>query len=113
MTNREFFETVVNANINEEITAYATEQIEKMNARNEKRRTTLSKTQLENIEIGKTVLEKMELETVYTAKEIAEMVSISTQKANAVMKMLVVNNSVENLEVKNGNRLINGYKVKE
>lgn len=38
MTNREFYTAVINANINDELTEYATAEIEKLDATNAKRR---------------------------------------------------------------------------
>ncbi len=113
MTNREFFEVIVNTNINEEITAYASQQIQKLDERNEKRRTTLSKTQQENLKIGEQIIEQMETDTIYTASQIGQTQNITPQKTTAIMKQLAKNGRVEIVEVKNGNRLINGYKIKE
>ena len=47
MTNREFYTAIVNSDLNDEMKAFATEAIEKLDARNAKRANTLSKTQKE------------------------------------------------------------------
>ena len=48
MNNREFLTAVANANISEEITAKANEELGKMDATNAKRKTVQSKTAKEN-----------------------------------------------------------------
>jgi hypothetical protein len=48
MTNRDFYNAVINANINEEMTQFATDAIAKLDARNAKRANTESKTQIAN-----------------------------------------------------------------
>ena len=53
MTNREFYKAVIEAKISDELTAHAEKEIGKLDARNEKRSTTMNKTQKENVEILK------------------------------------------------------------
>ena len=48
MTNREFYTAVIASVDNDELKAFATEAIEKLDARNAKRASTPSKTQKEN-----------------------------------------------------------------
>ena len=47
MTNREFFEAIVNANINDELTAFAQAGIDKLDTTNSRRRETVAKRALE------------------------------------------------------------------
>lgn len=87
MTNREMFEAIVNGNVTDEVVAKAHEEIEKLDARNAKRKNTPSKKAIENapiIEAIKGVLGEEPL----TASEIAEKVEISTQKASALLKQV-------------------------
>ena len=47
MTNREFYTAIVNSDLNDEMKAFATDAIAKLDARNAKRASTPSKTQKE------------------------------------------------------------------
>lgn len=87
MTNRDMFMAIVNGDVNEEVIAKVNEELAKLDARNAKRRDTVSKKALENapiIEAIKNVL----TEEPQTATEIAEKVEISTQKASALLKQI-------------------------
>ena len=85
MTNREFYTAVINANINEEMTSFATEAIAKLDARNAKRASTPSKKQEEN----KPLIEKVA--TLLTsepklASELAKEMGLSPQKVTPLVK---------------------------
>ena len=87
MTNREMFTEIVNGNLTDEVVVKAKEELEKLDARNAKRRETPSKKSVENapiIEAIKGVL----TDEPQTATEIAEKVEISTQKASALLKQI-------------------------
>ena len=99
MTNREFFNAVVNANISEEITAHATEQIEKLDTRNAKRSSKPSKAQLENEGIKDRILTTLENKAMFAA-EIATELDISTNKAAALCKQLADSGKIKVTEVK-------------
>ena len=99
MTNREFFNAVVNANISEEITTHAKEQIEKLDTRNAKRSSKPSKAQLENESIKDKILATLENKAMFAA-EIANELDISTNKAAALCKQLVDSGQVKVTEVK-------------
>lgn len=95
MTNREFLEAVVEGTVTEEMQEFATEQIEKINARNAKRKETPSKKAEENAPIKEAIVSIVqEAETALTAKEIATAYNtaneaeISTQKASALLTQL-------------------------
>ena len=47
MTNREFYKNIVNGVVGENEIAFATNEIAKLDARNDKRRNTLTKEQIE------------------------------------------------------------------
>ena len=57
MTYRDFYTAVVNANISDELTAFATAAIQKLNDKNDKKRETTSPKQAANEEIKTKILE--------------------------------------------------------
>ena len=85
MTNREFFTAIVNSDLNDEMKAFATEAIEKLDARNAKRANTLSKTQKENAPLIEKIATLLTSEPKL-ASELAKEMEISTQKASALVK---------------------------
>ena len=87
MTNREMFTAIVNGEITEDVVAKATEELEKLDARNAKRRETPSKKSIENAPIVEAIKGVL-TEEPQTATEIAEKVEISTQKASALLKKI-------------------------
>lgn len=87
MTKREMFEAIINGNVTEEVIAMAQSEIEKMNARNAKRRETPSKKALANVEVIGKITEVLTHEP-QTASEVAEKVEISTQKASALLRQI-------------------------
>ena len=82
MTQRDFYNAVINANINEEMSSFASEAIAKLDERNAKRASKPSKTQIANEPI---------------IKAIAELCEISTQKASALVKKV---EGVQSVDVK-------------
>jgi len=100
MTNREFYSAVIEANINADLTAHAEKEIEKLNARNEKRSTTMNKTQKENAEIKKSILAVLSVDKVKTANEVGVECGISTNKASALLRQLVLDKVAIDSEVK-------------
>ena len=92
MTNREFFTAIVNASDVEptetqweELKAFATEAIAKLDARNAKRANTPSKTQKENAPLIEKIASLLTSEPKL-ASELAKEMEISTQKASALVK---------------------------
>ena len=85
MTNREFFNAVISAEINDEVIAHAKESLEKLDIRNAKRAERPSKTQKANEPIIKAIADLLTNEPML-ASEIAEKCEISTQKASALVK---------------------------
>ena len=117
MTSREFFNAVIEGNITDEIKDFAKSQIEKLDNKNAKRKTTDSKTQKENKAIKTSLLATMEKDKVYTASEIAGMEIegiTSTQKASALLRQLVEEEKLVSEEVKvKGKGKVKGYKLAE
>lgn len=99
MTNREFFENIINGTINEEIIAHAREAIEKLDARNARRANTPSKTAIANAPIIEAIKAILMTEP-QTAGVVAEKVDISVQKASALLRQIVANGDAEVTEVK-------------
>lgn len=89
MTNREFFNAVIKANVNDELTSHATAELEKLDKRNAQRSSKPSKTQLENEPIKAHLLEILAVKPM-TASEIHEAdASLSTQKISSLCRQLV------------------------
>lgn len=106
MTKREMFEAIVNGNVTEEIVAMAKAEIEKMDARNAKRRETPSKTAKENAPLKEKIFEIL-TEVPLTAKEVGEKMGLSTAKASALLGQIEGLNVTE-VKVKGG-RKVKGY----
>ena len=101
MTQKEFFQKVVEANINEEMTAYAVKAIEKITERNETRKTTPTKSQKENEAFKAQIIEFLSDKEGYTlCSEIAAHFEVKTQKASGVLVRMVEDGTVESTEVK-------------
>lgn len=113
MTMREFLMTVVNANISDEITAFADERIKHLDEVNERRKEKGSKTQRANVEIKSALLAALESGVTYTAAEVValEIEGISsTQKASALLRQLVEDGKVTVTDVKiKGKGKVKGY----
>lgn len=108
MTNREFFNAIVNGTLNEEVIAHAQTAIEKLDARNAARKDKPSKKSLENEPI-KEAIKALLTEEPMTASEIAEKVEISTQKASALLRQIEGLNVTE-VKVK-GKGKVKGYSL--
>lgn len=91
MTNRDFLNAVLNANINVEVNDFATAELAKLDKRNEKRRNTLTKEQKENMAIKDSILAVLSAKPI-PASAVAAEVGISTQKASALLRQLVSDN---------------------
>ena len=101
MTNREFYTAIVNGQMNDDIVAKATEEIEKLDARNAKRASKPSKKSLENIPIRAHIAGFLEEnEGSHLASEIASGCEISTSKASALCRQLVESGSLTVCDVK-------------
>jgi hypothetical protein len=101
MTNREFFEAIQNGTMNADVQAHAIAEIEKMNARNEKRATTPSKTAIANEPLKLKIIEFLtEKNEQILTSIIGEAVGISTAKASALCKQLSEDGKIAGEEVK-------------
>ena len=115
MTQRTFLEMVVNANISDEITAYAMERIKHLDDVNEHRKAKGSKTQRANVEVKKAILASLEENTVYTASQVAEMGIegiTSTQKASALLRQMTETGKLTVTDIKiKGKGKVKGYSL--
>ncbi len=96
MTQRDFYNAVINANINEEMSSFASEAIAKLDERNAKRASKPSKTQIANEPIIKAIASVLTDEPMLASK-IAELCEISTQKASALVKKV---DGVQSVDIK-------------
>ena len=103
MTNREFYKAIIGSEVSEEIKAFAQEQIDKLDSKNEKRKNTQTKTQKENEGIKTQIVNLIEENGSMVASVIATKLNISTQKASALCKQLVEEKElvVTDIKVKN------------
>jgi methylphosphotriester-DNA--protein-cysteine methyltransferase len=85
MTNREFYTAIVNSDLSDEMKAFATDAIAKLDARNAKRASTPSKTQKENAPLIEKIASLLTSEPKLASTLATEM-GISTQKASALVK---------------------------
>lgn len=115
MTQRTFLEKVVNANISDEMTAYAMERIKHLDDVNEHRKAKGSKTQRANVEVKKAILASLEENTVYTASQVAEMEIegiTSTQKASALLRQMTETGELTVTDIKiKGKGKVKGYSL--
>ena len=115
MTQRTFLEMVVNANISDEMTAYAMERIKHLDDVNEHRKAKGSKTQRANVEVKKAILASLEENTVYTASQVAEMGIegiTSTQKASALLRQMTETGELTVTDIKiKGKGKVKGYSL--
>lgn len=115
MTEREFLTKVIAIEgISKELSDYATEGIAKLDARNDKRKNTQTKSQKENAETMKSIVDTISANGSMVASEIGTALGISTQKASALCGLLVKDGTltVEDVKVK-GKGTVKQYSVAE
>lgn len=101
MTEREFLTKVLAIEgIAKELADYANEGIAKLDARNDKRKSTQTKAQKENEGVMTAIVETLTANGAMVASEVASAVGISTQKASALCKLLVDGGKVQVADVK-------------
>lgn len=104
MTEREFLTAVLALNnLPTDLEEHATEGIAKLDARNDKRKNTQTKTQKENEGIMTTILDHLTTNGSAVASDIGSALGITTQKASALCKLLVDSGklTVADIKVKN------------
>lgn len=101
MTNREFYNAIVNGTMNDEIKAFAENAITKMDEKNALRNSKPSKTAIENEPIKEKIMEFVKERNEFcVAGAIGEALEISTQKASALCRQLVAVGKLTEKEVK-------------
>ena len=100
MTYREFYTAIVNGEMNEELQAFATEAIAKLDTRNANRKARPSKVAEANEPIKAQILEFLANGETHIAKEIGEAIGISVFKASALCGQLTNDGKVVATEVK-------------
>ena len=101
MTNREFFNAVINTeNIAEDVKAYAEAAIAKMDATNEARKNKPSKAAIENAPLLEQIYNDILCGEAITASGVAEAIGVSVQKANSLLRTLVAEGKAEAEDIK-------------
>lgn len=100
MTNREFFNAIVSANVSDELTAFAQEAIAKLDKRNEARSSKPSKVALANAPVKEAIVAFLAEHANAVASDIATGCEITTQKASALCRQLVEDGMLTSEEVK-------------
>lgn len=105
MTQKEFFNAIIEANINDDVTAVAKGFLERLEARKEKRSTKPTKAQLENIALMNKIIEfSREYPEGVFASDVAANFEISIQKASALCYQLTKHGQMMDEEVKVKNK---------
>lgn len=100
MTQRDFYNAIINGTMNDEVIDYAKAAVAKMDATNEKRRNTPTKSQKENAPLVDKIVNEVLGETPKTASEIAAELEITVQKASALLRTIVANGQAASTDVK-------------
>ena len=88
MTNREFFNAIVTANINADITAHAVAEIAKLDKKNAKRKATEGEIKTENKPIAEAIVTALANGSMISS-DLAKAIGQSTQKTNGVAGEMV------------------------
>jgi len=101
MTNREFFNAVINTeNVAEDVKAYAEAAIAKMDATNEARKNKPSKAAIENAPLLEQIYNEVLTGEAQIASAVAEAIGVSVQKANSLLRTLAAEGKAEATDVK-------------
>lgn len=113
MTNREFLTAVINGTVGADEIAFATAEIAKLDARNDKRRNTLSKEQKANEGLKVEILSAI-ANGKHLAAEIGAEIGVSTQKASALLTLLVKDGKITVADFKvKGKGSVKSYSLAE
>ena len=99
MTQREFYTAIVNANVSDELTAFATESIVKLDARNAKRASKPSKKSVENEPIKASIVDFIG-DGSCLASQIASGLELSVSKVSALCRQLVADGVLKSEDAK-------------
>ena len=110
MTNREFFNAIIKADINPEVTEMATSLLTKLDEKNAKRKNTETKEQKENKVLMGTILSNLSAGVATSASTLGAILGVSTQKASALCVLLEKEGKVVVTEIKvKGKGKVKGY----
>lgn len=100
MTNREFYNAIINGSMTDEVKTHAAEALSKLDERNQKRSSKPTKAQLENEPVKTAIVDYLTIHGGAVAADIAAEVDITTQKASALCRQLVESGTLTVEEVK-------------
>lgn len=100
MTKREFYAAIMKGEIDEQVKLFAAEELDKMDAVNEKRRNTLSKKAQENQPLLDKIEGEILTEEPKTATDVAAILEVSVQKASGLLRRLVEDGKAAKVDVK-------------
>jgi hypothetical protein len=102
MTNREFFNAIVNGELNDEVIEKAKSEIVKLDERNAKRASKPSKKSIENEPIKESIANYLVDGERHLASEIAKSLDLSVSKVSALCRQMVADGvlTVEDVKVK-------------
>ena len=99
MTNREFFNAIVKANLGEDITNHALAEIGKLDKKNAKRKATEGEIKTENKPIAEAILAALANGSMLSAN-LAQAVGVTTQKVNGVAGEMAKLGMIDKFKVK-------------
>lgn len=100
MTKREFYTAIMNGEIDEQVKLFASTELEKLDAANEKRRNTLSKKAQENLPLLQQITDEILTDEPKTATDVAAVLEVSVQKASGLLRRLVEEGKAVKVDVK-------------
>lgn len=100
MTKREFYTAIMNGEIDEQVKLFASTELEKLDAANEKRRNTLSKKAQENLPLLQQITDEILTDEPKTATDVAAVLEVSVQKASGLLRRLVEDGKAVKVDVK-------------
>lgn len=112
MTNREFYTAIVNANVNDELTAFAQTAIEKLDATNARKAEKLAEKRAEEAPLYEALVAVLTADP-QTASDLAAQVEgiTSVQKASSMLRKLVEAGKVTSVDLKVKGRKAKGYAI--
>ena len=115
MTNREFLNAVINANVSAEVTAFAEGRIAHLDEVNANRKSKGTPVQRENAVLRANILNEVKKGVPYTSNEIAVLMGITPNKASALCRQIVENGgaTVVKARVEKGKGKVNVYTFTE
>ena len=100
MTNREFYNAIANNNITAEVIAKATEELTKLDERNEKRRNAVTDNDKANAVIAQDIKSYLAENGATLSADIAKALNLSSSKVNGVAKIMVDKGELISTKVK-------------